>query len=587
MEVWCLLVDHESRPVAGQPIKVQVPSETDVADLKKMVKDEASPHLNNTAAFELEVWRFTNSTADFVDNDMLEELYLVVKILKTESVSTLKDLIKEKQSPRLNHVAALELNLSRVSLPVDGDLEERLKTPISHHWGSPYHSRKCSPTSKRITCISSFKHQLMGLGTNDAREQERRDQIPALRERFQNVILTALAPADSAKLSNYTKSQIPYSIYDSRYKADKPRTSVAPPVQLFHPAFGHFLDDMEKRDAPLDNIIPETSTCKRFRMMTKRLLTVMELETHGSPFMILQEDKNEFGDGGSDPAGLSVGHCWAQPRYAMLRNATACPTFLVATNSELRLPEPYFPSVTFSLPTPKRLSHLRLGHHLRSDSGTFRVRPQPRHLPDEYTTPMSLTPDLRSGIPLASPSPEPPVLAPTSDFDPTSAYTHCIDSVLNELHITCIVRAFNALQASLKKLGSYYEGLDTGNLPDDLHYFPSIAAYPVGDGRTNFKYVGFLENVISIQSRPPLRAPGTPNSDFRSPTPPPSPSPCRLPRGYPTSGSDTTFDEYATPMLPTPDLRSGILFASPSPEPPVLAPTSDFDPTSAYTHCIG
>ncbi|KAF8335370.1 uncharacterized protein EI90DRAFT_3120429 [Cantharellus anzutake] len=45
--------------------------------------------------------------------------------------------------------------------------------------------------------------------------------------------------------------------------------------------------------------------------------------------------------------------------------------------------------------------------------------------------------------------------------------------------------------------------------------------------------------------------------------------------------------EYAKPMLPTPDLHSGIPFASPSPEPPVLAPTSDFDPTSAYTHCIG
>ncbi|KAF8344101.1 uncharacterized protein EI90DRAFT_3114795 [Cantharellus anzutake] len=95
-------------------------------------------------------------------------------------------------------------------------------------------------------------------------------------------------------------------------------------------------------------------------------------------------------------------------------------------NSELRLPEPYFPSITFSLPTPKRLSHLQPGHHLRSDSGTFRVRPQPRHLPDEYAKPMLPTPDLRSGIPFASPSPEPPVLAPTSDFDPTSAYTHCI-----------------------------------------------------------------------------------------------------------------------------------------------------------------
>ncbi|KAF8339056.1 uncharacterized protein EI90DRAFT_3118130 [Cantharellus anzutake] len=95
-------------------------------------------------------------------------------------------------------------------------------------------------------------------------------------------------------------------------------------------------------------------------------------------------------------------------------------------NSELRLLEPYFPSVTFSLPTPKRLSHLRLGHHLQSDSGTFRVRPQPRHLPDEYAKPMLPTLDLCSGIPFASPSPEPPVLAPTSDFDPTSAYTHCI-----------------------------------------------------------------------------------------------------------------------------------------------------------------
>ncbi|KAF8334616.1 uncharacterized protein EI90DRAFT_3121036 [Cantharellus anzutake] len=45
--------------------------------------------------------------------------------------------------------------------------------------------------------------------------------------------------------------------------------------------------------------------------------------------------------------------------------------------------------------------------------------------------------------------------------------------------------------------------------------------------------------------------------------------------------------EHTTPMLPTPDLCSGIPFASPSLEPPVLAPTLDFDPTSAYTHCIG
>ena len=50
-----------------------------------------------------------------------------VKILKTENVSTLKDLIKEKQSPRLNHVVASDLILSNFFLPVDADLEESLK----------------------------------------------------------------------------------------------------------------------------------------------------------------------------------------------------------------------------------------------------------------------------------------------------------------------------------------------------------------------------------------------------------------------------------------------------------------------------
>ena len=45
-----------------------------------------------------------------------------VKILKTENVSILKDLIKEKQSPRLNHVVASELTVWKVSLPVDTEL---------------------------------------------------------------------------------------------------------------------------------------------------------------------------------------------------------------------------------------------------------------------------------------------------------------------------------------------------------------------------------------------------------------------------------------------------------------------------------
>ena len=41
--------------------------------------------------------------------------------------------------------------------------------------------------------------------------------------------------------------------------------------------------------------------------------------------ILLQEDKNEFGDGGSDPstqAGLSAGRCWAQPRVCQIHFIT-------------------------------------------------------------------------------------------------------------------------------------------------------------------------------------------------------------------------------------------------------------------------
>jgi hypothetical protein len=173
---------------------------------------------------------------------------------------------------------------------------------------------------------------------------------------FQNVIkniLKAEAPADPAKSSNYTKSQIAYSIYDGRYKANRPRTSVAPPVQLFHPAFGHFLDDMKSDHTLPDDIVCQTteymkaataiyeSEETRRRVLTPLLCAILDVKIQtilngdktnpdgivelGKNVLLfvvfLQEDKNEFGDGGSDPstqAGLSAGRCWAQPRVCQI-----------------------------------------------------------------------------------------------------------------------------------------------------------------------------------------------------------------------------------------------------------------------------
>ena len=69
-----------------------------------------------------------------------------------------------------------------------------------------------------------------------------------------------------------------------------------------------------------------------------------------------------------------------------------------------------------------------------------------------------------------------------------------LDSILNESHITNVARIFYALNASLQKLDSYYEKVQpTSGSPIDSRYFPSITAYPDGDGFIDFKYIGFLE----------------------------------------------------------------------------------------------
>ncbi|KAF8630512.1 hypothetical protein AX17_005404 [Amanita inopinata Kibby_2008] len=66
------------------------------------------------------------STVSFSELVELSQIF-TVKIPKTDNVSLLQGLIKKRQSPRLNYLAASDLTLSQVSLPKDSDLEERLK----------------------------------------------------------------------------------------------------------------------------------------------------------------------------------------------------------------------------------------------------------------------------------------------------------------------------------------------------------------------------------------------------------------------------------------------------------------------------
>src|SRR5258708_5670478 len=57
-----------------------------------------------------------------------EDNVFTVKIPKTDNVSILKDEVKKKKAPHLNHVAASDLELWEVSFPIDDHASKKSQT---------------------------------------------------------------------------------------------------------------------------------------------------------------------------------------------------------------------------------------------------------------------------------------------------------------------------------------------------------------------------------------------------------------------------------------------------------------------------
>ena len=139
-------------------------------------------------------------------------------------------------------------------------------------------------------------------------------------------------------------------IYDGRYDAKKPIDTTAPPIQLFHPVFGHFLDDllndlavppdiakatigyMRASSEIYDNEAKRRAALEPYlgRILGSGMGTVVNAdgtwpdgalsitltkEICETVVSLLKEEKNNFGDGGCDPStqvGLSMARFWAQ-----------------------------------------------------------------------------------------------------------------------------------------------------------------------------------------------------------------------------------------------------------------------------------
>jgi len=148
-------------------------------------------------------------------------------------------------------------------------------------------------------------------------------------------------------------------IYDGRYVATIPAETRAPPIQLYHPDFGHFRDDFTNKDLKVPAEVVRATTRfmgkasgiyknedTRRSAIRPELLDVISvgmekiinLDSTSADGMVvtqalmigevaaigIEEDKNEFGDGGSDPstqAGLSYGRFWAQTNVRAFKSS--------------------------------------------------------------------------------------------------------------------------------------------------------------------------------------------------------------------------------------------------------------------------
>ncbi|KAF8323655.1 kinase-like domain-containing protein, partial [Amanita rubescens] len=281
--------------------------------------------------------------------------------------------------------------------------------------------------------------------------------------------LNAKSPSESAKSKEYKTYQHKSPIYDGRYDATKPIDTTAPPIQLFHPVFGHFLDDltndlcvppeiakatieyMRASSAMYDNEAIRKAALEPHlgRILGNGMGTVMNpdgtwpdgafsitLTNEICEFAVtlIKEEKNNIGDGGSDPStqvGLSMARFWAQDQHSGVRNNTCCPTFLLATAG------PWFTIL----------------------GGIFT---------DKWIV-QRLTDFIWVGL----------------------------DATLKEPHYNRVAHILYSLRRNVEKLRDYYIGLKVSvSDTEDLHprFFPSICTYRDAEDRIiDFKYIKPLE----------------------------------------------------------------------------------------------
>ncbi|KAI6026765.1 hypothetical protein BKA83DRAFT_4247507 [Pisolithus microcarpus] len=285
VELNCFILGDDSSRIFG----VEILNTENVSTLKDLIKEKLSPKLNYVAASDLAVWKVslpadsitqeltvadvpvqllhsvTRISSIFKETPVDEYVHILVQvpladehrpftvgisrdrssrifdvdILKTRSVSTLKDLIKEKRSPDLNYVVASALTVWKVSLPVDNISPEFTVNNV----------QPLEPLTKISSVFSEALvdghiHVLVQAPPVVPQKRER-STSDDLYERAKRSKIVITPPSTAGKPDVYQSLQKDPSqkIFDDH---PKPDPNVAPAALLYE-GFGHFLDIMDGR----------------------------------------------------------------------------------------------------------------------------------------------------------------------------------------------------------------------------------------------------------------------------------------------------------------------------------------------------
>ncbi|KAH9011178.1 hypothetical protein EDB83DRAFT_372957 [Lactarius deliciosus] len=174
------------------------------------------------------------------------------------------------------------------------------------------------------------------------------------------------SPSEGAKSTGYCKIQANDAqvIYDGRTAPDAPLSTIAPPIQIFHPIFDEFISSASHLDPTTDDLkhvydfmYSVSEVGRSEKKYSEKLLKFLRLilnadvreeqlpdESRPDGIITLQirntrialfflELKRELGEGSCDPStqvSLSMRRSWIHKSREDIRQKCCCPTFLVA-----------------------------------------------------------------------------------------------------------------------------------------------------------------------------------------------------------------------------------------------------------------